>query len=84
MITMHVDGEQVGTTADLDRMLPEFARTRVEVQLRDTAGVMLARIVPAAPICPWDPSITREELDRRSTAGGGIPLSDFWKRMGVE
>ena len=84
MVTLYVGGNRVGTVADLERLLPEFHAKRIEVELRDDAGTPLGRIVPPEPLCPWNPSLTRADLDRMQAEGGGIPLAEFWKRMGVE
>jgi hypothetical protein len=84
MITLHVAGQAVGTASDLPRLLPELLARKVEVELRDESGKAVGRLMPPEPLCPWEPELTREELNRRSEAGGGIPLSEFWKRMGAE
>jgi hypothetical protein len=83
MVMLYVAGKPVGTWAEGEKLLPDFAAKRIEVELRDEAGKSLGRIVPAEPLCPWDPTLTREELDRRA-AKGGTSLADFWKRMGAE
>lgn len=47
------------------------ANGRVEV--RDEAGELLGDFIPktpAEPLVPWDPSITKEELDRRAREPG--------------
>ena len=43
----------------------------------------MGHILPPAPIFPWAPHLTREELERRKTEGGGQPLSETIKRMTV-
>ena len=83
MVMLYVDGKQVGTMADAERLLPEYAARRERVEMRDEAGTVVATVVPAETICPWDPTLTREELDRRSKEGG-LPLAEFWRRMGVQ
>ena len=42
-----------------------------------------ARRTPARQmsLIPWEPSVTKEELDRRAREPG-TKLADFWKRMG--
>ena len=37
--------------------------------------------IPATPLVPWDPTITREDLDRMS-AEGGIPFEEVKARLG--
>lgn len=83
MVMLYVAGQKVGTIADTEKLLQEYSAKGVEIEYRDDAGKLLGRMVPPEPLCPWDPSITREELDRRS-ARGGMPLAEFWKKMGVE
>jgi hypothetical protein len=83
MVVLYVGGERVGTWAESEHRLAEFAARQVEVELRDESGKSLGRIVPTEPLCPWDPNLTKEELDRRVAAGGGMPLAEFWKKMGV-
>lgn len=34
-------------------------------------------------IVPWDPSITKEELDRRAAEPGGVTLDEIWRKLGV-
>jgi hypothetical protein len=34
------------------------------------------------PLCSWEPSLTREEIDRRIAEPGGMPLYAFRKMMG--
>ncbi len=84
MVALYVGGNKVGTVSDLEKLLPGFVAARAEVELRDDAGTTLARIVPPEPLCPWNPSLTRQDLDRMHAQGGGISLAEFWKRMGVE
>lgn len=49
-------------------------------------GERLGRYIPeraaTRPLVPWDPSITREELDRRAESPDGMTLAEFWKQMG--
>lgn len=84
MIALYVGGAKIGTWAEAEKLLPEFAAQGKEVELRDDAGRLISRVVPPEPLCPWDPSLTREEIDRRVAAGGGMSLAEFWKKMGVE
>ena len=84
MVVLFAGGKRIGTWAEAERLFAEAAKAG-PVEFRDESGTVLARTAPAVePICPWDPTLTREEIDRRSAAGGGIPLAEFWKRMGVQ
>ena len=84
MFAVYVGGMKVGELMIPDAMRAALGDKGQEIELRDDAGKPLGRFVPAEPYCPWNPALTREELDRRSAAGGGIPLAEFWKRMSVE
>lgn len=85
MVALYVKGQKVGTWADSEQLVSQLAKDPREVELRDETGKLIARIVPAAePLCPWDPTLTKEEIDRRIAEGGGMTLKEFWKKMGVE
>ncbi len=53
----------------------------------DEKGRKLGRYIPEPlapePLVPWDPSITKEELDRRARESQGRSLSDVLQRLGV-
>lgn len=83
MVALYVAGQKVGTLADLERLLPEFTANRQEVELRDDKGYSLGKLIPPEPICPWDPTLTREKLDEMSKKGG-MKLADFWAQKGVQ
>jgi hypothetical protein len=57
------------------------------VEVWDESGRLLGHFVPLAPpvepICPWDPTITLEELERRRQEPGGRTLPEIWKRLGA-
>jgi len=55
----------------------EKAGGRVELKTR--SGRVLGAFTPE-PLVPWDPSITREELDRRARESGR-PWSEIRKRF---
>jgi len=84
MVVLYVGGKKVGTWLESEQRVQEYAASNQEVELRDDTGKVLGRFVPAEPLCPWNPNLTRESLDRLSAEGGGVPLAEFWKRMGVE
>lgn len=87
MVALYVGGEKVGTLADLEKLLPELAAKRQKAELRDDAGNRLGTIqpepvlVPGEPLVPWDPTITREELDRRASEPG-LTIDELRKRLG--
>jgi hypothetical protein len=60
-----------------------LAKTKKPVDLVDHSGRKLGTFSPA-PICPWDPTLTEEELDRRAKEPGGRTLAEILKRLGAE
>jgi hypothetical protein len=60
----------------------KLAKTKKAVDLVDAKGRKLGTFTPE-PICPWDPTLTSEELDRRAR-GRGRPLGEILKRLGAE
>jgi hypothetical protein len=54
----------------------------------DENGQKLGRFIPepaaAEPLIPWEPDVTREEIDRRVHESKGRTLADIWKRLGVQ
>lgn len=82
MVALYVDGAKVGTLADAERLIPELIGNAKTVELREEpSGRRLATLAPE-PLCPWDPTLTREEIQRR-IAEGGMSLSEFRKQMGI-
>jgi hypothetical protein len=84
MVAMYVNGEKIGTLAGAEQLLELLARnTRVE--LRDDAGTTVGSVQPppADVPCPWDPTITREELDRRLTEPT-LTTEEMFQRLGWE
>lgn len=79
MVELYVSGRRIGSWADAEQLLAKWAATE-QIELRDETGRTLGRFVPVAP----SPFPDRSEIDRRCAAGGGIPLAEFWKKMGVE
>ena len=80
MVELYVGGHRVGNWADAEHLLVELAANGQKVELRDETGRTLGRFVPADP----SPFPDQPEIDRRLAGGGGIPLAEFWKKMGVE
>ena len=87
MYTLYAGGERVGTLADAAKLIPELLARNQPVELRDDDGVQVGVLTPTpkpdpnAPLVPWDPSITREELERRM-AGEFFPIEEVRKRLG--
>lgn len=57
-------------------------QVREAVDVVDEAGPKLGRFTPE-PICPWDPLLTNEEIDRLFHASKGTTLADIMKRHGM-
>jgi hypothetical protein len=70
-----------------DEVRTWLAQATGPVDLLDRSGNKVGTYIPEAsaePLIPWDPSITREELDRRANAPGGRSLAEIWQRLGVK
>lgn len=83
MVGLYVNGLKVGTIADAPNMLPQFAAENKQVVLKDDANGRTIGTFTPEPLCPWEPSLTREEIDRRCLQKGK-PLSAILKKFGVE
>ncbi len=89
MIELYVGGKKVGTVADMPRLMPEFIANLQRVEFRDERGNAVGEFRPQRvpspdePLVPWDPTITKEELDRRA-AEPGISFEEMKKRLGWE
>lgn len=89
MVALYVGGEKIGLLADLEKLLPELRAKGQTVEVRDETGQSLGKfyphgeIGPDEPLVPWDPTITREELDRRA-AGPSYTFDEVKKRLGWE
>ena len=83
MVALFVNGTKVGTLGDIERLLPQFQKDRQTVDLRNDDGRLLGTFSPE-PLVPWNPTITREELDRRADTPGGMTLAEFWSGMGAK
>ena len=80
MVTLYVAGKPVGTLAEADALLSELAAQH-DVEVRDDSGKVLGRFVPAEPLIPWEPDITRDEIERR-IAEPGLTLDEVRARLG--
>lgn len=85
MVVLYVRGQSVGPLDDNIDVLKRLVETGETVEFRTDGGKELGAFRPTAePICPWEPDLTHEELDRRVRAGGGRSLKDILKRLGAE
>ena len=88
MVALYVAGQKVGTLADLEKLLPELVAKRQAAEVRDDSGNRLCTInpepmppAPGEPLVPWDPTMTREDLDRIA-AEPGLSIDEVRKRLG--
>lgn len=87
MVTLYADGKPIAW-ADAERVVPDCLARNLRVELRnDTTGQPLGVITPTAtpsePLIPWEPNVTREEIDRR-LAEPGLSFEEVKKRLGWE
>jgi hypothetical protein len=68
-------------------LLAQLRRAADVVELKDPDGNVVGRFAaayrPGDPIIPWEPGVTREELDRRD-AQPGYTFDEVKKRLGWE
>ena len=84
-MTLYAKGQKIGNWADSETLVSELQSDPREFELRNETGILIGRLIPASePICPWEPELSKEEIERRIAAGGGMSLADFWKKMGAE
>lgn len=89
MVSLYVAGEKVGTLADAEKLIAEFIGRKVPIEFRDDSGEVVGRFLPvqkptpADPLVPWDPTMTREDLDRIA-AEPGFTFEEVKKRLGWE
>jgi hypothetical protein len=87
MVSLYVAGEKVGTLADLERLLPELVAAGARVEFRDENGNSVGTFAahrppaPGEPLIPWEPDITREEIERR-LAEPGLTIDEVRRRLG--
>ena len=79
MVALYVGGSRIGTLSDSANVLRGLIGRPEPVEVRDESGTLLGRFQPE-PICPWEPTLTREELDARC-ARPGKPLEAILRRL---
>jgi hypothetical protein len=81
---LYVGGHYMGKLHEDPDLLARLVRAGERVELRDESGNQLGKVIPAhEPLIPWDPTITREEIDRRM-AEPGLTFDEVKKRLGWE
>ena len=82
MVTLYVGGQKVGTLADAGKVIAEFIARNHPVEFRDDAGEVVGTFIPKPPpappepLIPWEPDVTRDEIERRVRAGAR-PVAQF-------
>jgi hypothetical protein len=64
----------------------QFASMTLPAEVRDETGKLLGHFVPELDretLAGLEPQIDDAELERRFAAGGGRPLAEIWKDLGV-
>lgn len=88
MVVLYVNREQIGTMADEENWFTRLAGTPDKIEIRNEKGCTLGWLIPSKfppePLCPWEPDLTREEIDRRCREPGGSTLAEILKRLGAE
>jgi hypothetical protein len=84
MVALYVNGTKVGTLDENPDVLKQLVESGQLVEFRTIDGKTLGEYTPRQPaLVPWNPSITKDELDRRAAGPGGMTLGEFWKQMGA-
>lgn len=84
MVLLYVGGHYMGRLHDDPDLLTRLMKGGDRVELRDEAGNQIGKAIPTnEPLVPWDPTITREEIDRRK-AEPGLTFDEVKKRLGWE
>jgi hypothetical protein len=82
MVALYVGGHRMGTLAENPDIFTRLAEAGEVIEFRDESGKRIGKFTPDnAPLVPWDPTITKEELDRRA-AEPGLTLDEVKKRLG--
>ena len=81
MVTLYVAGQKVGNWAEAELLFRDTAKTQA-VEFRDENGLAFATTVPVhKPIIPWEPELTREELELRK-AETGLSFEEVKQQLG--
>jgi hypothetical protein len=88
MVVLYVRGNRVGTVEQDPQLLARLIESGQPVEFRNDAGKNLGRVVhewgPDEPICPWDPELTEEEIQRQNQEPGAMTLAEFWRQIGAK
>jgi hypothetical protein len=89
MVVPYVNGQPVeALREETERLFARMAELNLagEVEFRGPDGRSVGRATPPAkePLCPWEPDLTKDEIQRRINEPGGMTLDEFWRKMGVK
>jgi len=71
-------------TIDVSDELFKLVEARNQpIVLRNASGRQIKLVTAPESLCPWEPTLTREEADRRC-AGPKTTLDEILKRLGAE
>lgn len=86
MVIETPDTPVVTVTPDIEKVISAWAEWNRNTLLRSENGTPLGQYIPfpREPFCPWDPSLTEAELDRRARESKRHKLQDVWKRLGAK
>src|SRR5437899_478771 len=88
MVVLYVRGNRVGTVEQDPQLLARLIESGEPVEFRTDTGRNLGKVVldsgRVEPICPWEPDLTEEEIERQIQEPGGMTLAEFWRQMGVK
>jgi hypothetical protein len=82
MITLYANGKPVGTWPDGANLFAGLAARKEIVEFRDETGKKLGSYIPPEPICPWDPTLTKEDIDRECEERG-FTLDEIFTELGA-
>lgn len=83
MVVLYVHGKRMGEWSEAEEAFRELS-SAATIEFRDENGNVLTTTNPLKePLCPWDPTLTIEQIDRYVSEGGGVPLAEIWKELGV-
>ena len=67
MVMLFVRGKPVGTLEQNTDVLRQLVEAGETVEFRTEAGRGLGKFLPNTPICPWEPDLTTEDIERRAS-----------------
>jgi hypothetical protein len=83
MITLYANGLPVGSGPEFAQLIAGLADRKEIVEFRDETGKKFGHYYPPEPICPWDPTLTREQLDREDLEDDEYTLEEILKELGA-